>query len=249
MANGAIEYIPRGNAKPIDISDVQSGTTANDSGTDSGDIRESKSDGGIPLVDPVTGDRIGDAGNDSDSGPSDGDGEPARKRRGRPKGYKLGPRVAKETPRSASLAGIEQLLLSIHGIAAATLNIEELELMPAEAKSLTEAINGVAKHYPVGMSEKTLAWANLGIVAIGVYGTRVAAYGIRKKMEKQRKIPSGPQAVRPGHVQDAGFNTQATGSSRVNSVNGIPNPPVTRPATGSQMVEPITEFYQTPPRD
>ncbi len=55
---------------------------------------------------------------------------------------------------------------------AAIVQAPELELAEAEAKALARGIETVAKHYPVELSPKRLAWGNLTLVAGSIYGPR-----------------------------------------------------------------------------
>lgn len=47
------------------------------------------------------------------------------------------------------------------------------------------------------MDEKTLAWINLGIVACGVYGTRVMAFSVRRRSERTARIAGLPSPGSP----------------------------------------------------
>lgn len=142
------------------------------------------------------------------------DSESAPKRRGRKPGSKnrvpgsggttAGPE--KETV-PGSLIDLSVLLMSIHNLGAAILQVEELELDEGESKKLADGIKEVAKFYPVGLSPKKLAIANLGIIACEIYGTRALAFRLRKKKEAAEKPkliqmsttrpPAPPQPTRP----------------------------------------------------
>lgn len=68
------------------------------------------------------------------------------------------------------------------------MNVKEIELSEEEAGKLSQASKEVLKHYPLGVSEKTLAWVNLAIVGGSIYGTRFMAYNIRKSAERKARI-------------------------------------------------------------
>jgi hypothetical protein len=78
------------------------------------------------------------------------------------------------------------MLLSFHTMAAMAFKCPEMALEAQEAQTLALAGANVAKYYPTVVDERQIAWANLIIVLIGVYGTRFAAVGIRRKREKTR---------------------------------------------------------------
>lgn len=71
-------------------------------------------------------------------------------------------------------------------MAASALAVPELALDPVEAKSLAEATAQVAAYYPVSIDHKTLAWANLIMVAGAIYGTRAIAIHTRKKRDREK---------------------------------------------------------------
>lgn len=70
---------------------------------------------------------------------------------------------------------------------------------------MADAGKEVMKHYSFGMSEKRLAWINLTVVCGGIYGTRMMAWGIRKRAEPPKPkaaAPSSPSSPPPpnGHA-------------------------------------------------
>ncbi len=71
---------------------------------------------------------------------------------------------------------------------AAITKVEELELDQNEAKRLAEAVTRVNKLYGgFVLSEKTMAWINLGMAGCTVYGPRMVAYSARNKKDKDKK--------------------------------------------------------------
>lgn len=82
-------------------------------------------------------------------------------------------------------------------LAAAT-GVAEFEIEDAEAKRMADAAKRVADLYDTVVSEKTLAWSNLGAAAAMVYGTRIFAYRARRTAENaERKRPTAPRVVQP----------------------------------------------------
>jgi hypothetical protein len=59
-------------------------------------------------------------------------------------------------------------------VAAAT-GFDKIALVQSEAHDLSKAVVEVQKFYPLHVSEKALAWANLCMVAGAVYGSRIVA--------------------------------------------------------------------------
>ncbi|MGC9293468.1 MAG: hypothetical protein ACP5EP_12245 [Acidobacteriaceae bacterium] len=77
---------------------------------------------------------------------------------------------------------------------AAFVHVPEFALDAGEADRLAEGINAVAACYDMPiLDEKTMAWFQLGVVSVSIYGPRVAALAARKK--------HGPQVVpEDGHL-------------------------------------------------
>lgn len=97
-----------------------------------------------------------------------------------------GARAAQEKDK-ASIRGIEKLLYSLHQMGAVILSAPELELDATEARDLANAVRDVQEHYSVSISPKAEAWANLAVVALGLYGTRAIAIGARRSQERKEK--------------------------------------------------------------
>ena len=184
-----------GVGKPLDASD---GKPAN-----------AIADGGSGVEERIAGVETIDPG-----GSGGGGGSQPRNRGGRPKGSKgkpkrhYAPRQQQPPPRvepvsypaarekealRKNLADLTGVILVAHATMASLVNIREIELSEDEAKKLSEASKEVLKHYPVGLSDKTLAWVNLAVIAGGIYGTRAWAYSVRKQSERRsRTIGLGP---------------------------------------------------------
>lgn len=85
----------------------------------------------------------------------------------------------------------------MHSALAALTTIRELELEEEEARKLSNASKEVLRYYPIGMSDKALAWVNLGVVACGIYGTRIMAYSVRRGTERRARIVTLPSSGTP----------------------------------------------------
>lgn len=92
--------------------------------------------------------------------PSD-DGGSGPRRRGRPRAQK------KEENRTLISLQIEELLMSGASMLASIANTPELEMDAERAKKIQDATIHLAKLYPIGMSEKTVAWTNFGFAVGG----------------------------------------------------------------------------------
>ena len=134
---------------------------------------EELSNEGVPVINP--GDII-------TSGEPESEYEP--KKRGRPKGNKNAYKTI-AAKKDAAL-DLTQVLYSTHLMLSTLMKIEELKLEQGEAKELSDAIVRVNDLYGgLVIPEKVLAWINLGIVGIKVYGTRITAHTIRTGKKKQ----------------------------------------------------------------
>jgi hypothetical protein len=69
----------------------------------------------------------------------------------------------------------------MHAIAAKW--IPELHLEHEESKALAEAINDVQQFYGYEASAEVLLWMNVFGVASGIYGPRIGAFVINRKMK------------------------------------------------------------------
>lgn len=78
--------------------------------------------------------------------------------------------------------------------------IPELAIEESEARSMAEAVTRVSRHYPAldNISEKAIDHANLAVVLCGIYGTRIAAYSMRRTTEKAKPVqPTNINIVTP----------------------------------------------------
>jgi hypothetical protein len=104
------------------------------------------------------------------------------------------------------------VILAIHSALAALTRIPEIALEEDEAKKLSVASKEVLKFYPLGMSDKVLAWVNLGVVGCGIYGTRIMAYSVRRGAEQRAKVVTLPG----GGSKGPGPAAQGPQSGKVN---------------------------------
>lgn len=97
-------------------------------------------------------------------------------------------------------------MLSFHSMAALAFKCPELALDAEEGRALGVAWANVAKHYPAVIDEKQLAWFNLSVCLVGVYGTRFVAISVRRK--KSRAGGNQPQAAQGNDAgaTNSGFN-------------------------------------------
>jgi hypothetical protein len=147
-------------------------------------------------------------------------GEPV-KRRGRKPGSKNRASAtgsgAEAEKASGSLIDLTYLLASVHAMGAALLQVPELEIAEEEAKRYADAVTELSKHYTKGiLSPKQIAWLNFLAVTGNIYGTRVLAYRLRKKMEAKDK-PAKLIQMQTGRPAQA---APPVGAERKQQVNG-----------------------------
>lgn len=90
------------------------------------------------------------------------------------------------------------MLFGVHSMLAMITKTPELMLSEGESALLAKAAMDVAQHYPIGASEKTMAWANLAMVAGGLYGSRVVAVIQTRKTEAAKR----PAPVKLVNIMD-----------------------------------------------
>jgi hypothetical protein len=89
----------------------------------------------------------------------------------------------------------------------AALFIPEVELDKDEAKELTEALAAVNSFYGASVDPKIVAWFGVIGVAGKIYGPRVGAFMLRKKMEQAaRQRPAMPTNPAPSPAMRAAAN-------------------------------------------
>lgn len=169
------------------ILDVTGPIAGDERESDSANHSEQPSDGGNGgTVDPasLTGDSSSDTGH--------GFFPDGRPRKRRPRGS--GPRTATSGSTSRKSASetsgdLTRILFSMHLMGAAFLKTPQLALDETEAKNLGDAVSRVTELYDIPlMDEKSRAWLNLGMVAAGVYGPRIASVAIDRKKAKGKDV-------------------------------------------------------------
>lgn len=88
------------------------------------------------------------------------------------------------------------------------MKIEEVGLSKSEAEILGEAFAEVSKHYPTAITDKQMAWVNLGISAATITASHAYVYNARMKREKAERIASSSptqEAVKAAAFVEPGF--------------------------------------------
>ncbi len=94
----------------------------------------------------------------------------------------------------------------------------ELHLEEAEAAEVSEALKELSKHYPIGMSEKTIAWVNFSFAVGGVFGPKVVAI---YKRPRPRRVPTPIREVpKPAEPAPGPYAVDMPSGP----VNGLANP-------------------------
>jgi hypothetical protein len=162
---------------------------------------------GFAPIDPLN--FPADTGSDSD-----------RPRRG--KGSR-GPRKQKEeaVQNLTGLLKIERLLVTGCYFLGNIANAPELHLEEDEAAEISEALKELSKHYPIGMSEKAIAWVNFSFAVGGVFGPKVVAI---YKRPKPRKEPTPIRVVSP--IEPGPFMAQPEPVKSSIPLEAIPESPL-----------------------
>jgi hypothetical protein len=108
---------------------------------------------------------------------------------------------------------LEKILLSTHRAIAFLVQAPEFQLDDAEASEMAKAVSDVNALYPVRwLTDEMVAWGTLAEVMFVVYGTKFAAYKLRRNLEK-REVPGPRPAPRPTVVNPATPPDQMNGSA------------------------------------
>ena len=170
-----------------DVDDVGGESAIDDNATDRSDFESADRDG---FVDPTA---VG-----TSTGSGSGDDQP-RKRRGRKPGSRnksTGTGGRRTT--SQATDSLTKILYSVHMMLGAALSAPELMMTEEESRDIADAATRVTELYEMPLlDEKTLAWANLGIVMGRVYGTRAVAIMARVKSERKNKTRSQVVTMQP----------------------------------------------------
>ncbi len=169
VANG-VQQSAGGNAEPL------SGIEGTDSRPEPVNVRPN----GFVPIDPL---------NISEPTGSDDNGD--QPRRGRKRGGKNRPKPQEETVSNLSaLLKIERLLSTGCFFMANLLESPELNISESESAEIADALKELSKHYPIGMSEKTIAWVNFSFAVGGVFGPKVVAIYKRPAKPRPRLEPT-----------------------------------------------------------
>lgn len=130
---------------------------------------------------------------------SGGAGDHQPRRRGRPRGS-----VNKKEEAVSNLTAllkIERLLATGCFFLGNIASAPELYITEAEAAEVGEALKELSKHYPIGMSEKTIAWVNLSFAVGGVFGPKIVA------VYKRRPVKTNRETIRSVKTESNGIST------------------------------------------
>ncbi len=72
-----------------------------------------------------------------------------------------------------------------------------MELEHKESQALADAINDVQQFYGYEASAEVLLWTNVIGVMGGVYGPRIAAFSLNRKMRKLQSAPRKEEPLKP----------------------------------------------------
>lgn len=153
-------------------------------GTEKPDSAESK----FKVIDPFT---VPEPGDDT------GSGDRPRKRRGR----KSKSEAKEETVQNLnSLLKIEKILVSSAFFLGNILSAPEFHMSEEQSADIGEALREIARLYPVGVSEKTIAWINLSFAVGGWAAPAMVAIAKRPRPQAVNRVvnirPENP--VAPG---------------------------------------------------
>jgi hypothetical protein len=165
------------------------------------------------------------------SPPSGGDSD--RPRRGRKPGGRNRPKEKEETISNlSSLASVKEILQTSALFLAGFTNEAKFEMADEQADKITAAIERLCVLYPVGLSEKRLAWINLTFALGGWAGPGVVAMWQRPPKPKPRVLPTPIRDVKPE------ASPMEPGPYATPGVNGL--------AGSAGLADPITGAGATP---
>lgn len=141
-----------------------------------------------------------------------------------------------------NISGIEAMLLAIHNSLKASTHIEECGLSPEEARELVNSYNEVCIYYPAAQLPAHIA-ALIGFCsAVTVtYGSRIAAYRLRKSMQPRPPARPGQPGQAPGPApaaRPAAMNGHGAAPAQPppSAFTPAPAPPVERPPAPGEPV-------------
>lgn len=195
----------------------------------------------IEAKEPEPGEFKRESGESGIGGRTDEPRNDQPRRRGRPPGSVNRPRgegfgtEKSTTPRvsltDSALGNIEAMLFSTHLMLSKIASVPELELDQTESKRMADAIREVAKHYPIPVSDKSLALVNLCTTMGGIYAPRAVAIYKRSGRKPATILPM-PRAANGPNVQQnppPGIPKVANIPPQQNHTPYVPTPPKTQP--------------------
>lgn len=143
--------------------------------------------------------------------------EPRRERRGRPAGGKNKKRSS-GTRETDSPENLSKLLLSVHQMLSAFLDIPELLLSQEEADKLGQAVAEVEALYSdvPFVSPEVRAFANLGITSIVIYWPRYKVIKMRLDKEARAQADIDVTPIRPPTTETPNMSREGTGTIKSN---------------------------------
>jgi hypothetical protein len=90
------------------------------------------------------------------------------------------------------------MFVGLHVLLAERTNVPQLAITEDEGKSFMSAAQNVMRHYSVETTQKTLDWIAFAGVSAGIYMPRLAAIGIERRANKERR------AAAPVHAAPSG---------------------------------------------
>ena len=163
--------------RPSNAERAARAAAANDAGSNDGTGEQIN---GNDSIDPSA---IGGPGSGADSGNVDGDngnGDTGKRRRS-DAGRARGPR--KSAP--LDLTDLKDLILMAHVGFAVAFRSPDLELAETEGEKLAAAVQKVARHYDIpDIASETKDWIGLIICCGAIYGPRISAAFMDKKMRE-----------------------------------------------------------------
>ena len=160
-----------------------------------------------------------------------GTSEPGAKRRGRPPGSVN--KAKARSPVSVSTDMMQFSLQGLHSMLAIMLSAPQWELSEEEAKHVSKSYEAVAQFYDMQASQKSIAWGNLAMTLMIVYGSRIGSTIALNKAKRQEAKANNPKAtptVVVQHPKQAGPPLGATPMVRkstpddLNMLNEAPMP-------------------------
>lgn len=140
--------------------------------------------------------------------------EARRETRGRPRGsYKKKEKRGSGTADTESPENLSKLLLSVHQMLAAFLDIPELLLAQGEADKMGAAVAEVEALYADTsfVSPEIRAWANLGITSVMIYWPRYKVIKMRLDKEARQQQDIDVTPIRP-NGEAANMSREGTGT-------------------------------------